>query len=850
MFRRLLLSTIPSVSPCYNGNPKKTKTGSEGMEQNLKKEVAEKQESCRKSPLNAFLSAVRLAVKGAEAVAQSFVSVCAERIDPSAGSAKKAVLGTAFFLGIFLFSAVVGMARFPLDVYPAGFALLSALRRKGVSGDKQRAVRILETAVILTVFFGVLLSTAFLKEDGFFYLLAYLIFFLSRAGISSGKLDEGRLTRVTSSAIASAGLGLLLTVTKGFSIRSVFGMVSGGIITPVFSYLLCGFYMEIGGDQRNGLSARRRVYAQGAFCTLAYLFLYALREVQLGNVSVSFVLAVVLALSMAKTRGALYGAAAGMIGGMAQLSSSVAPALAVAGFFSGLFFEYSPYVAMMISFLASCGYCIYTEGLQRFGFFTADFIVALVIFFPLMYILPGEKERIGKKAVDIDLFRKEGVQAARQKLRTMSEAFSSLSEVFYTVGETIKKPKLADSSRLVSECCAQLCSNCSLSGVCWGKEQASAVEATTRAAAKLLAEGKIDCEDFTEPFRSGCISLETLVEMINRRFGEINGSFLKNNKTRLLAGEYSSVSRLLKSTVGELDRELEHNPSLESLAEKALKELGVVYKRVVVFGDRELKIDVYGVSMEKVSQCAERILQVFGEAFSCRFSGPDFMMLDDRVVMRLRKKRIFSLECAKSGCTKQGESVSGDHAGFFETEQNYFYTLICDGMGSGREAAFTSRLASIFIEKLMHCATPKNVTLEMLNAFLMSKTDETFTTVDLLEIDLLSGEAHFIKAGAAPAYVLRGERLHRIESRTPPAGVLRSMCAEQTSFRLYPGDFVILLSDGVEQGEESGGLFSLFAERSFENAAELCDKIFQMARERNEGKDDLSVSVVRVMNSK
>ena len=80
------------------------------MEQNLKKEVAEKQESCRKSPLNAFLSAVRLAVKGAEAVAQSFVSVCAERIDPSAGSAKKAVLGTAFFLGIFLFSAVVGMA--------------------------------------------------------------------------------------------------------------------------------------------------------------------------------------------------------------------------------------------------------------------------------------------------------------------------------------------------------------------------------------------------------------------------------------------------------------------------------------------------------------------------------------------------------------------------------------------------------------------------------------------------------------------------------------------------------------------------------------------------------------------
>ncbi len=820
------------------------------MEKNLKNEVVEKENQERKNVTEIFLAAVRYAVSGTQAVLESFGTVCLDKGEEQEGKTKKTVLAAAFYLGVLLFSAIVGFAHFPLDVYPAGFALLSALRRRGISGGKQNAARTFETAVILTAFSGVLLSSAFVVENGFFYLLAYLIYFLIRAGVSGGKMDEGRLTRVTSSAIASAGLGLLLAVMKGFSIRSVFSMVSAGIITPVFSYLLCGFYMEIGGARENGLSAKRRVYAQGAFFTLVYLFLYSLRELEFAGVSVSFVLSIIFALSFAKSRGALYGAAAGMIGGMAQLSSSVAPALAVAGFFSGLFFEYSAYVAMMISFLAACGYCIYTEGLQRFGYFTSDFLFALLIFIPLLHFLPWEKEREKSKTMEIDLFRREGVQAARQKLRTMSEAFSSLSEVFYTVGETIKKPKLSDSSRLVSECCAQLCSNCSLSGVCWGKEHASAISATTCAAAKLLADGKINCEDFSEPFRSGCISLDKLVELINRRYGEINGSFLKNNKTRLLAGEYSSVSRLLKSTVGDLDRELEHNPALESLAEKALKSLGVEYKRVVVFGNRELKIDVYGVSVEKVGHCSDKILEGFDEAFSCRFSGPDFMMLDDRVVMRLRRSRIFSLECAKSGCTKQGESVSGDHSGFFETEQNYFYTLICDGMGSGREAAFTSRLAAIFIEKLMHCATPKNVTLEMLNAFLMSKTDETFTTVDLLEIDLFSGEAHFIKAGAAPAYVLRGERLHRIESRTPPAGVLRSMCAEQTSFRLYPGDFVILLSDGVEQGGTDGNLFSLLSEKSFGNAAQLCDRIFQMARERNGGRDDLSVSVVRVMNSK
>ncbi|MBE6712076.1 MAG: hypothetical protein E7580_01005 [Ruminococcaceae bacterium] len=819
------------------------------MEKNLKQATVKNTE--KKGALKRLASAARYLAAGMGAVADSFAELCVKEGEREARRMKSAVLGVLLFSGIFVISAVVSLARFPLGVYPAGFALLAALGRRITVTEKKKEVRTLETAVILTVFAGVLSSTAFLESNGFFYLLAYLIFFLARAGVSGGKMDEARLARVTFSAFVSVGLSLLLAALENFTVRGVFAAVSAGIITPVFSYLLCGFYMEVGaGEAAAGLSSKRRVYAQGANFALAYLFLHTIREVQVANVSVSFVLAVLLSLTLSGTRGPLYGAAAGMIGGMAQLSPEVSPALAVGGFFAGLFFDYSAYVAMMVSFVSACGYCMYSEGLESFGFFTADFLCALALFFPLLHLLPGKKERQQQKRLETDPLRKEGTRAARQKLRKLSEAFSSLSEVFYTVSDTIKKPTISDSSRLVSDCCAEHCSRCSLSGVCWGKEQASAVESTANVAAKLLTAGKVVQEDFSEPLRSKCISLSQLVETINRRFGEINGSFLKNNKTRLLAGEYSSVSRLLKSTAGELDRELEYNPTLESTAKKALKELGISYRRVAVFGVREMKIDVYGVSVERVSHCAERIQQAFGKAFSCRFSGPDFMMLEDCVVMRLRRARLLSLECAKSGCTKRGESVSGDHVGFFETAQNYFYTLICDGMGSGREAAFTSRLAAIFIEKLMHCATPKNVTLEMLNAFLMSKTDETFTTVDLLEIDLLMGEAHFIKAGAAPSYVLRGDRLHRIESRTPPAGVLRSMCAEQTSFRLFPGDFIILLSDGVEQGEERSALVSLFAERSFESATELCDRIFRFAQEQGEAGDDLSVSVVRVMNSK
>lgn len=757
------------------------------------------------------------------------------------------ILGLAgLFLAVLLGSVVICLAAFPLSVYPAGFALLASLggglRRQG------KSEALISSSLILTVFSGSLISCVFLPEYGFFYLIAYLILFLCRAGVTAGRFDDGVLSRVTFSSAVATFLGLLLALLRGFTVNSVFAAISAGVLTPLLTYLVCGFYIYSSNTAERGRAISRKVYLEASALTLVYLFLYALREVELFGFSLPFVLAVALTLGVARSRGALYGAAAGLVGGMACLSS-VAPCLAVAGFFAGLFFEYSPAVAAMVSFVAACGYSLYAEGLQTFGRFTADFLWGLALFTPLLRFLPAERA-LPPVSAEKELFQRESLKRTKKKLKEMSDAFSSLSEVFYTVGDSVKKPGLTESTRLVSDCCSRVCSRCSLSPICWGESHRTSVDATAGVAAMLLQRGKVDPSDFSEPFFSNCQRLEELVALINRKFEELSGGCFKNNKTSLLAGEYSTVSRLLKSTAGEMGRELEYNPALEGKATKILGSLGIPYRRVAVFGQREIRIDVYGVAMERVRVATERLLEEFGRAFDCVFDAPSFLMYEENVVMRLKKKRRLSLECAKAGCTKKGELLSGDTQGFFETDRDYFYSLICDGMGSGREAAFTSRLASIFIEKLMHCATPKNVTLEMLNTFLMSKTDETFTTVDLLEVDLLSGNANFIKAGAAPSFVLRGESLHRIESRTPPAGALSRMCAEQTSFVLRDGDYVILLSDGAEEsGEGSGWLIKLLASSDFDGASELCDIIFSAAKEKGNFRDDLSISVLRVMNA-
>ena len=60
-----------------------------------------------------------------------------------------------------------------------------------------------------------------------------------------------------------------------------------------------------------------------------------------------------------------------------------------------------------------------------------------------------------------------------------------------------------------------------------------------------------------------------------------------------------------------------------------------------------------------------------------------------------------------------------------------------------------------------------------------------------------------------------------------------------------------MLSDGAFQGEEEiGWLEEWMKADPEENASVLCEKIFARARDSADFRDDLSVSVIRVMNSK
>ncbi len=199
--------------------------------------------------------------------------------------------------------------------------------------------------------------------------------------------------------------------------------------------------------------------------------------------------------------------------------------------------------------------------------------------------------------------------------------------------------------------------------------------------------------------------------------------------------------------------------------------------------------------------------------------------------------------------SESGE-VCGDVITSFEAEGKY-YMLISDGMGSGREAALTSGVCAAILQRLIASGAGLETSLKMLNNIIRAGERECSATVDIAEIDLLTGEAKFIKSGAAPSFVLRGGSIFRLQSKTVPIGIIRALDAEMIKFDVLPGDRVVMVSDGAARSyEEVPWLLDMMTSDEVilkGSPKEAAAKIVREAA-RHGSADDITAGVICIMN--
>lgn len=202
---------------------------------------------------------------------------------------------------------------------------------------------------------------------------------------------------------------------------------------------------------------------------------------------------------------------------------------------------------------------------------------------------------------------------------------------------------------------------------------------------------------------------------------------------------------------------------------------------------------------------------------------------------------------------KEGEKISGDNYCFFETQEKKFYGILSDGMGSGEKANKESEAVLDMAEKYLNGGFSAQLTAKMINDTILAAGEEkNMSTLDICNIDLYTGEAEFLKAGAVYGFLKRDGYVEKIPSISLPLGVFYDLEMNRFQKRLLDGDYVFLFSDGVlenfpgEEGEEF--LKEIIAGIPYRRPLEMAGHIMKHAIGASKGriKDDMTVLVMGI----
>lgn len=227
---------------------------------------------------------------------------------------------------------------------------------------------------------------------------------------------------------------------------------------------------------------------------------------------------------------------------------------------------------------------------------------------------------------------------------------------------------------------------------------------------------------------------------------------------------------------------------------------------------------------------------------------------DEPVTLVYKEEVCYSVLTGVAKATKEGEAFSGDNYTLKEYHYGNFVGAISDGMGSGADACRDSRQLVELLEKLLETGFSLKSAAEMLNDLLLVQAENTRTaTLDVCEINLYSGHAAFLKAGASASYIKRGKYIKKIQENTLPLGLFSDAVQAMKTFDLKEGDYVILLSDGIQdcflEDGNTGYLEDKLGMMHYENPTEMANRILGFAMKKSKGRilDDMTVAVMGIV---
>ena len=714
---------------------------------------------------------------------------------------------------------------------------------------------------------GVAIGYLSMGVRGIIFAAVSVIAVILRAAVSrDGRLfGEGILLRMCIGVIGGFLSAVYEFLLYGLSETALLFALSMIILTPLSSLALSGLFAakisatELIHGSENMLSLSGKDEKEGyslIFFQLSSLFLIfsvslSFSGVVMLGISLSYVFASIITLAVAKRFGALRGMAVGFVSTVA-INSMHSVGFALAGLGSGLLFSIGTLGATVIGGSALCGWGIYTSGMGGLLATLPEYAIASTIALPILQKLGRTPSAKPAPAPSDDAEDMIGTMALAYRsnysgaLCSMSDALSAMSASIRGYLKSPTAPSKDELRDMVISISEEHCAMCQGSRLC-AKENIRPCIKNAGNIADLLCEGRQITPADVNTSTEFCQMAELIAHRINKECARLALEDYKMRERQYAAEEYELVAKLVGSAVCADDAERAVDNSLTPALTEAVGKAGLEDGVIRVFGERRKRVFLAAEDESGKKITSPEIKKSIEDAIGVSLASPEYFRRGKTLLMECGVKRMLSVSYAIAERGADESEVSGDSVAVFETDNDYFYSLISDGMGRGRVAKDTSGFVCDFMRGALTEISDKEALLHILNHTVKAQREECSATVDLFEIDLLTKEATFIKSGAAPSYIKRDSSIFRIRSQTAPIGLMRAIDSEKTKVEIRPGDHIIMLSDGIaEVSEDAPWLLLLLGEPAKRNLEEYARAILAEALKNNGARDDMSVVVLRI----
>ena len=667
---------------------------------------------------------------------------------------------------------------------------------------------------------------------------------------------ELRISRSAFFMPAAAGLITALTGLLGS-----FSAPGGAVPLPAAlfleSVLAFGgsfFFREALTDELRSTESAELRHSVSVMILAACTLMAFSRLVIMDTVSVGRFLALLLVMTSAMKGGMLTGAAVGTVLGLAMdVTGTGAPfytmAYAFSGLLSGVFGKHGRLIFVLSFILAGAlaVVCAWNTELYLSALF--ETFCASVVFM----VLPSSLlHHIGLMLQAME--RGSGESGLRRfaarRVRQLSEAYEELFEI---VRRNVEQPYNDENvARVFDRAADEVCVHCRNKNQCWNADYLDTLAAMNDATRAMVARGSLSVDDLPDHFREKCMSLPAFVAAVN---GELRGlSYRRQLRLRLAENrnvawaQYSDMAQVLGRVADELGSVNGADPLAERRLIRYLRSLDMDAEAAVYRdGGGRLHAIIESGRLTPLLRQAD-YLEKLSAIVGVRLCQPEEVN-EASSRLSLLEAEPLAVSVGIAAMKKRGEKVSGDKGSYFKTDAGVLCVLLSDGMGCGDEAARDSDQVVAILEKFLRSGVDPAVAMKILNSVMLLRGGDSwgFATVDLMCVDLFSGETCFYKYGAAPSYVKNGKSIRRIKGETFAAGLSldSGIAPDIVRMRLRPGSLAVIASDGVIADSEDSWLKNLL-ELGHENMEALARSVLQEAEKLYGAGDDMTVLTVRV----